>query len=291
MKRFFLLVIVTLSLLFSLNTSYAQEKYDLQNRNAHYYFTTTVAGEKADIMLESGIPAMLVEREFYEKVLKNTELVFEPSESQIRLLDKLYKIPFRSEGKVAVGNLIFDGPVFILDGFSGISMPIQYLKTVNGKKTFIALDFHGNTMSVSNQNPEVNGEKYKLRIDKKMGFPIVRSVLKMNTETGSATLKGDFIVDFGNPELLFLMKQSKTVERAIQKGNLDMIDVISGKSFEVIGKAIRAQKLVICGRTFNEKSIVVTDKMPAIKQVGFLGVPFFEQKVVFDFAGGVMIVQ
>ena len=45
------------------------------------------------------------------------------------------------------------------------------------------------------------------------------------------------------------------------------------------------------GRSFEGKSIVVTDKMPAIEQLGFLGIPFFQKTVVFDFSGGVMMVQ
>ncbi len=290
MKRFLLLVAVAFALFNATQSASAQDDFELQNKNSHYYFSTTVGGAYAEIMVESGIPAMLVGRDFYEKVLKNSGLPFEPSESKIRLLNNVYKIPFRAKGKVRVGNLVFDGPVFILDDFSGISMPIQYLKVEDAKKTFVALDFQEKTMRVSGQKPGISGEKFKLSIDKKMGFPIVRSALKMSAEEGNATLKGDFIVDFGNPELLFLMKHKK-VEKAIQSGKLELIDVLSGQTFEVVGSAFRTENVTICGRSFEGKSIVVTDKMPAIEQLGFLGIPFFKKTVVFDFSGGVMMVQ
>lgn len=292
MKRILLSVVVALALFVAPGSSFAQENFALQQKaDHHYYFSTTVAGEQADIMLESGIPALLVERGFYEKSLKNSGLDFKASESQIRLFNNVYKIPFRAEGKIAVGNLVFDGPVFVLDDFSGISMPIQYLKMADGKKAFISLDFQDKIMTVNAQKPDVEGEKFKLRIDKKMGFPIVRSVLKMKTEDGTVNLKGDFIVDFGNPELLFLMAQRKDVDKAMKSGKLTLIDFLDPETFEVIGNVIKTESTVVCGRKFEGKWVAVTDKMLSIEQLGLLGVPFFEKAVVFDFAGGEMIVQ
>lgn len=292
MKRILLSVVVALALFVAPGSSFAQENFALQQKaDHHYYFSTTVAGEQADIMLESGIPALLVERGFYEKSLKNSGLDFKASESQIRLFNNVYKIPFRAEGKIAVGNLVFDGLVFVLDDFSGISMPIQYLKMPDGKKTFIAVDFQEKTMSVSDQKPAVQGEKFKLGIDKELGFPIVSSALEMKTSAGNAKLNGDFVVDLGNPELLFLMQQHKDIEKALQKGNLKLVDLLNPETFEVIATVLVTKNMTLCGRKYEDKNVVVTDKMPAIRQLGLLGVPFFEKAVVFDFAGGEMIVQ
>lgn len=291
MKKVFFIVAFALAIFVAPPGSFAQQKFNLQNKNNHYYFSTTVGGAKADVMLESGIPAMLVNRDFYEKNLKNSGLDFKTSEGKMQLLNKVYPISFRAEGKVSVGSLVFDGPIFILEDFSGISMPIQYLKMADAKKTFISIDFQGNTMSVSGEEPNVQGEKYKLRIDKKMGFPIVSSTLTMNTETGNAKLKGDFIVDFGNPELLFLMQQHKGVAKILKGEKVKLLDIINGETYEVIGTAIMTESTTVCGRTFERKTIAITDKMPAIEQLGFLGVPFFQKTVVFDFAGGRMIVQ
>lgn len=292
MRHFLLLAAMALLFFVVPKSSFAQERFNLQEKsNHHFYFSAAVAGEQTDIMLESGIPALLVGRDFYERVLQNSGLTFEPSERQIRLLNDVYKIPFRAEGKVTVGNLVFDGPVFVLDGFPGISMPIQYLKMSDGKKAFISLDFQDKIMTVNAQKPDVEGEKFKLRIDKKMGFPIVRSVLKMKTEDGTVNLKGDFIVDFGNPELLFLMAQRKDVDKAVKSGKLTLIDILDPETFEVIGNVIKTESTVVCGRKFEGKWVAVTDKMLAIEQLGFLGIPFFQKTVVFDFSGGEMIVQ
>lgn len=290
MRHIFLLTTCMLMLVVVPKSLPAQEKFDLQNTNNHFYFSTTVEGAPTDIMLESGIPAMLVARSFYEENLKGTDLDFKPSVQQIKLFKNVYKIAYRAEGKIRVGNLIFDGPIFILDDFSGISLPIQYLKMKDSLKTYITLDFQEKTMMVSGQKPNTSGERFKLHIDKKSEFPIVHSVLDINSEEGNRKMKGDFIVDFGNPELLFLMKQHKEVAKALQDQHLQFIEVLDKETSERVAYVMMPESTTICGRKFEGKCIAVTEQMPAIEQLGFLGVPFFTGSVTFDFAGGMMMV-
>lgn len=47
----------------------AQEtiSFDLEKKGGHLFFKANVCGEQTDIMLESGIPALLIGREFYER--------------------------------------------------------------------------------------------------------------------------------------------------------------------------------------------------------------------------------
>jgi len=290
MKKVFLLAAITVVLFVVPKSSSAQENFNLQSQKGHYYFSTTVEGARADIMVESGIPALLVGRSFYENSLKNVGLTFEPSEKEIRLLNNVYKISFRAEGKVRVGNLIFDGPIFVLEDFVGISMPIQYLKMSDGQNAFITLNFQEKTMSVSDKKPKIEGEMFKLHLDKEMGFPVVSSSVEINSEYGTWNLKGDFIVDFGNPELLFLMEQNKNVAKILQDEKIEIIEIINSE-YEVIGQTIKAENVTICNRKFASQWVRFTDRMPAIKQLGFIGIPFFEKTVVFDFAGGEMSVQ
>ena len=54
----------------------AQERFDLQRQGGHYYFTSSINGIPVEIMLESGIPALLVGQSVYEACLIWDFLVF-----------------------------------------------------------------------------------------------------------------------------------------------------------------------------------------------------------------------
>lgn len=142
--------------------------------DGHYYFNADVCGQQAEIMLESGIPALLIGRDFYERNMKGGELKFQPSTSRMRLMNNVYQISFRAAGKVQVGGAVYDGPIFILERFGGISLPVQHLKDRQSGKRIVTVDLNDLYMSVGGPAPS-KGEKYKLALDKQTSRPYISS--------------------------------------------------------------------------------------------------------------------
>ena len=125
--RLFFLAIITLNILCT-TPLLAQERFDLSKWGGHYYFTATLGDKPVEIMVESGIPALLVGESIYDSCLKSHDLTFQPSKQKIRLLNNLYNIIYRTEGEIMIGGALYDGPIFILEDFNGVSIPIQYMK-------------------------------------------------------------------------------------------------------------------------------------------------------------------
>lgn len=284
--RLFLILFLT----FVCAISYGQEAhiYDLKNVDGHLYFTAEVCGEEAEIMVESGIPALLIGRDFYERFLADGDMVVEASKSRIRLLNELYEISYKANGKIGIGQDKYIGPVFILEDFDGISVPVQNLYDDSGRRR-ISVDLLNGLLTIGANAGKI-GKCYRLKKNKNMGFPIVRADVAVSSSDKVALLKGNLIVDFGNPMVLFLMSRHKEVAKAVMKGEIVPQDACDAEG-KVIAQGIYADSLEICGREFKDITVAMTGKMAAIEEMGFLGLPFFGSVVAFDFDKGKMFIQ
>ena len=112
---------------------------------------------------------------------------------------------------------------------------------------------------------------------------IVRADISLSGSKGKQVrLKEDLIIDFGNPMLLFLMKQHKSFTRLMNRGQIELHDAYNADGV-LVAQGLYSENTVICRKTFGETSIGVTDKMKSIGQFGFLGIPFFNVPVIFNF--------
>ncbi|MBQ0024645.1 MAG: hypothetical protein KBT00_02835 [Bacteroidales bacterium] len=281
------------SLVFSLfffAVSYGQNvhSYELDRRNGHLFMTAAICGESCGIMVESGIPALLIGQDFYERALAGGDLVFEPSQARIRLLNNMYEITYKANGALQIGLDKYCGPIFILKGFDGISLPVQNLYGESGRRT-VSVDILNGRLSIG-EAAENTGKCYKLHLDKKTGFPVVKAKMAISSQGNKAVLKGNLIVDFGNPMLAFLMSQHRSVSNAIRKGKIIPRDARDANG-NVVAQGIYADAVTVCGQEYDDVSIGLTGKMNAIKEMGFLGLPFFNSAVAFDFDEGRMFVH
>ena len=263
------------------------QSYELSSNNGHLFITADICGEQREIMVESGIPALLIGFDFYERALAGSHMTFEPSQAKIRLLNNLYEITYKANGELQIGQDKYCGPIFILKDFDGISLPIQNLYDESGHRT-VSVDISNGRLSIG-EIIENAGKCYKLHLDKKTGFPIVKAKVAISSQESNAKLKGDLIVDFGNPMLVFLMTRHRSVSRAIKNGKITPQDARDANG-NIVAQGIYAETVTVCGQEYNDVSIGLTGKMTAIKELGFLGIPFFNSAVTFDFDKGRMSV-
>ena len=268
----------------------AQTRFNLEKRDGHLYFTAPVRDTPVEIMVESGIPALLVGRGIYDDCLSSSTLSFQPAGQKIRLLNQVYDIVLRAEGTVEIGDALFEGPVFVLEDYAGMAVPIQYLKDPASGRSVLSIDLKDGFLAVGESADGMDGTRYKLSFDKELGFPVVSAEVGLVTAAGRSRLKGGLIVDFGNPSLLFLLKQHKSLAKAVRKKKVVLKDAFDREG-RLVAQGIYADTVTLLGREYHGVSIGVTDKMSALGQLGFMGLPFFDSPVVFDFDRGVMSVS
>lgn len=292
MRKFLCIAtLLMLSLLSSPCGLKAQDHVDfpLTLIGSHFFFQAqTLQGNTLQIMLESGLPAFLVNRDFYEQ--NRTTIQFDSSNSKIRLFDEMYRIAFKANGVVHVGEAIYDGPIFVLEDFEGYRMPIQYLTLPSDSSALVLVDLPQQRLSVLSRNTELPAfhRSYLLEMDNQLGFPVVEDSVWVQIDSSKFALPGKLVVDFGNPLMLFLFKQHPSVADAIAQGKLDLVDAYNAKG-EMVAQGFFAPEMLLLGRELQEVSVGVTEKMPTLKHLGFLGIPFFDVPVLFDFHQGRMM--
>lgn len=289
-----IIVLVALLSLTSISTVCADEKRDtvctfnLEKRQGHYFFDADFNEARATFMVESGIPALLVDSAFYvqnEKALGLKNMAADSAD--IRLHNRLYSIAWSGMEEVRIGDAVYSGRVFILGSYDHIAIPVQNLQSgfSDGKEKpsrVVRLDLGSLRIQVLKKAVQGKGMSFPMRMNGDNGMPVVAAQLVVENGEKTATMEGDFIIDLGNPMLLFLMKQNPAVSRMISDNSLELQEAKNPQGV-VVAEGLYAERCTLLGGTFDNVSIGVTDKMKTIKEAGLIGLRFFTKPVLLDF--------
>lgn len=269
------------------------DSFKLVKQGSHYVFSADINGKaEAKLLLESGIPAMLADSSFVfgGGLLSDLELI--PSDGEkINLGGRPYRITHKAVGTVRISDhTSYCGEVFILSGYAQdyeIAVPIQHLQNDAGHH-IVRLNLENCTLEVLNRS-SLRGLKglYSMTpINTKayLGMPAVKTTLEFVDGDNVRKLKGNFNIDFGNPELVFLMHQHADVQRFLSE-NPDL-ELREGRNprGEVIAQFIIAERCCICNTDFNGAVIAITKALPRFTTTGLIGLKYFNSiDAIFDF--------
>ena len=299
MKRLLSLVMFTILMCLSafsqiISNDGTAQRFALVKEQGHYYFDAELNGVPVRMMLESGVPSLMIGEKMYEENKSAFNLKTKPSKGNMRFLNGTYKIKYMADGRLSLGKACYDGPIFILEGFEDGYLPVQYLKNGTDSSSIVMVDLQDKVLEVKDGSfmTKLGNDYQKLNISLRESgnMPVVDSPLTIVSKGKSVTVGGHFIVDFGNGSLLFLMKQSVSAQKIISSGVVELSEACNAQG-KVVAEGMLAEKLSICDRTFDNVSVGVTDKMTTIEETGFLGLKYFTGPVIFDFTNKIMLVK
>ena len=207
------------SLGLSAQTQYEGESLKLEKQGAHYTFVASINGKaNATVLLESGISAMLVDSAFVfsSGILSDLELVPTAGKAKMNLGGRVYVITHKACGTVKIGeNIFYRGEVFVLSNYArnyNAAVPVQYLHNENDNGSrLVRLDLSNNTLQLisrtSFRKHQHEYSKLKMNSETYLSMPAVETTVVIRYGSQSRKLRGNFNIDFGNPELLFLLQQ------------------------------------------------------------------------------------
>lgn len=269
------------------------DSFELTVQGGHYVFSANINGRtNSTLLLESGIPAMLADSSFVfgGGLLSDLELI--PSDGEkINLGGRPYRITHKAVGTVRISDhTSYCGEVFILSGYAQdyeIAVPIQHLQNEAGHH-IVRLNLENGTLEVLNRSTlrELKGSYSTTPLNSKayLGMPAVKTTLEVVDGDNVRKLKGNFNIDFGNPELVFLMHQHADVQRFLSE-NPDL-ELREGRNprGEVVAQFIIAERCCICNTDFNGAVIAITKALPRFTTTGLVGLKYFKSiDAIFDF--------
>ena len=272
------------------------ETFPLTKKGAHYVFTASI-NNKADatILVESGIPALLVDSAFVfsSGILSDMEMAVAVKED-INLAGRVYKITHKANGTVRIGNnTSYIGKVFVLSNYDygpyEVAVPVMYLHNdLDDGSRIVSLDLGSQSLQMlSKASLDANKADYSknnMNTDTYMGMFAVETSVTLDDGIKPRTLSGNFMIDFGNPELLFLFHQTEKVQEFLADNDDMELREATTPSGEVVGQFILTKQCQLFGITFPNAVVVITRNLPLFTTPGNIGLKFFEKThAIFNF--------
>ena len=134
--------------------------------------------------------------------------------------------------------------------------------------------------------------KSNMNTDTYEGMFAIETSMMLDDGIKPRTLSGNFMIDFGNPELLFLLHQTEEVQRFLAD-NADMeLREATTPSGEVVGQFILTKQCQLCGIAFPDAVVVITKNLPLFTTPGNIGLKFFERTyAILDFDQSVVYLK
>lgn len=280
------------------------ETFQLTKQGAHYMFTASINGTaEATILVESGIPALLADSAyvFSSGILSDMELTVADKE-KLNLGGRVYKITHKANGTVRIGNnTSYVGDVFVLSNYDygpyEVAMPVMYLHNdLDDGSRIVSLDLSNRTLQMLGKASlnAINADysKSNMNTETYEGMFAIETSMMLDDGIKPRTLSGNFMIDFGNPELLFLIHQTEEVQKFLAD-NADMeLREATTPSGEVVGQFILTKQCQLCGIVFPEAVVVITKNLPLFTTPGNIGLKFFERaQAIFDFDQSVVYLK
>lgn len=279
--------IVTMLLAFLTMGTMAQTApvFKLTKEGGHFFLETSVNGIDAKLMLESGVPGLMMSDVFYETYKDSLKIEIEPCNKKIQYPGlSSHNIKYTAQARLRIGDAFFEGPVHIADGDHQLLIPINMLRHASDNSGIVRIDLNNNELRVCKRTHLQNLIKGATALDlsfNKFSMPVINTHLSIDVDGRRISLDGNFIADMGNASLLFLNKSQASVEKMLNDGQVHLREAYD-RNGNVIAEGLYADTLTICGRTYDGVSVGV-NKFKSFEECGLLGLKFFTMPTVFDF--------
>lgn len=305
MKILYGIILSVLTIMFSCNVL-AQTSPDgctiaLTKQGAHYVFSANINDRaEATILLESGIPAMLVDSAFVFSTGIFSDMELQPAEgtTKMNLGGRVYTITHKANCAVKITDQIsYRGDVFVLSGYTQnhqAAVPVQYLyNDADRGSRVVCLNLRENSLQMisrtSLRKRQKGSTKIKMHTDTYLSMPAVETTLVIESENGQKQLKGNYIIDFGNPELMFLLQQDQDVQQFLADNPDIQLRQARNPRGEVVAQFMIADQCQLCGKQFSNAVIAITANLPRFTTTGLIGLKFFlSTDSIFDFDNNLM---
>ena len=291
------------TVLFAQPYSDREESFVLTRYDGHYMFTADINGTApATIMLESGIPALLVDSAFAFDSGCFDNIQLEPSDRSINLGSDKFRISHTVNGTVRIGrNTSYRGKIWILADYANhreISIPLQYFyNDADNGSSIVFVDLAGGHLAMYCRE-HMDGLNLKdwnvsrINTSTYMAMPAVKTVMTIREGGRDRKLKGNYVIDFGNAEVMALFDHNKKVQKYL-KSNSDMeLHDAKTPSGQVIGQIILSDECTLLDNTIPDAVILITKTGSKFTSEGLLGLKFFQTApVILDFDRGKVYVK
>ena len=260
-----------------------QSSFKLVKKNGHYYTAASINGNAATpVFVETGFSGMVVSEEWYDKILASLPLeeITLDKERHLHTDRTTRRIAKLLKGRVPVGDLIYEGRVFVVDTDEEyVTLPVNLLKIeADTTASLIRFDFKKNVLDFVRPGDVGLDKMRTYTLVSNDPMPIFVAKMELSDASGhSLTKYGKFNFDLGNGSGVFFFRKSML---PALKENKFKIQTSRDKSGKIVGQGIFAGYCKIGEKSNTGFSIGITNKIEDTDELGCVGPSFFKNGIV-----------
>lgn len=270
--------------------SFSQTSFQMTYKDSHYYINTTVNGhDSVWIYVESGLPGILINEHNYDRLfIDSLYQTVDSGYSEIKSLYGSYPVSKINCGKVNIGDLSYQGNIYVIDGYDKIGVPIHLLKNEKDS-TANMIRFHFSRRILDFVGKDSVTPKNEYKMVELSPMPVVETTLFLADTYGHrGSIKGKFIFDLGNSSPLFLFTRNSSLQSFIKRNDFKIFPA-KDKSGNNVGNGIYASYCNVGMKRIRNASIGLADKIYISDILGSMGPSLFlKGYVIVDAQKGII---
>jgi hypothetical protein len=266
---------------------FCQTSFTMTKDKGHYYINTVVNGhDSVWVFVESGIPGLFINEENYMSLFDDS--LYEKVDSKysnVRFSHSSYKIIQVLRGKVLVGDLSYQGDIYVLDKYEKTAIPVHLLKNEkDSTENMIRFNFKNQTLEFVGNDVVKTNKMHQYKMTEYNPMPVIESTFSLSDEQGNnGLITGKFVFDLGNSSPLFITTRNPDMLRFIKNNKFKISTAQDRYTGETIGHGIFATLCRIGKRTARNVSIGISNKISIGNTMGFIGPSLFDKgDVIID---------
>ena len=251
--------------------SLGQTSFQMTYKEGGYFITTSINNhDNIEIFVSSGFPGIIVSEDDYGRLFVDS--LYQTVDSGITGIKDFYRrhpVSKVKYGKVSIGDLSYQGNIYVVDKWSKINIPMYLLK--NEKDTtahLVRLDFKQGTLDFVRQEAISKTNMHQYKMVESSPLPIIETTLFLSDTYGHlGSIEGRFLFNLNSGSPLYLCVRNPSALNFIRKNKFRILPAVCQvgerkrrKVSTGVGGRINLPNVLGCiGPSMFRKSYVVID--------------------------------
>lgn len=272
--------------------SLGQTSFQMTYKEGGYFITTSINNhDNIEILVASGFHGIIVSEDDYDRLFVDS--LYQTVDSDITGIKNFYgrdSVTKVKYGKVSIGDLSYQGNIYVVDKYSKINIPVHLLK--NEKDTtahLVRLDFKQGTLDFVSQEAisETNMHQYKMV--ESSSLPIIETTLFISDTYGHlGRVEGRFLFNLNSGSPLYLYIRNPSALNFIRKNKFRVLPA-KDRAGNDVGYGISTAVCQVGERKRRKATIGVIGRINLPNVLGCVGPSLFRKSyVVIDSKNHIM---
>ena len=223
---------------------YCQTSFKMDKKAGHYYLSANVNDMgTARVLTVTNMQVMLVGEDNFNRYFNLSDYKEVDSDHADYTSNEFgYKTQKVLRGKVKIGDLAFDGDIYVLENFDQICVPVHVLKNeADTTANLIRFNFKKKTLDFVGKDAIDINKMHTYNIVEYKPWPVFEASLDIADAYGhNGQTNGKFIFDMSNGTALYLFLDNIA---PFIKSNKLKVSPAQDKSFNIVGYGLYADYL------------------------------------------------